>query len=61
LADRNSQFKDLNETHSKLKAEAEFYKNRNKELEGLVSRMEKQQKDKTADLERECKSNKQVI
>ena len=30
LIERNNQFKDLNETHNKLKTETEFYKNRNK-------------------------------
>jgi hypothetical protein len=34
--------KTVTENYNKLKSEAEFYKNRNKELEGVVTRLEKQ-------------------
>ena len=30
LKERNNQYKELAETHNKLKTESEFYKNRNK-------------------------------
>ena len=42
----------LSETNNKLKAELEFYRNRNKELEGVVSRTEKKFKEEMQALER---------
>ena len=51
----------MTDNHNKVKSESEFYKNRNKELEALAGRLEKQFKGKTVDLERENKANKQVI
>ena len=42
LIERNNQFKDLTENHNKLKTEAEFYRNRNKQLQAQAIRVEKQ-------------------
>lgn len=44
-----------------MKSELEFYKNRNKQLEGVVARTEKGFKDQLAVFEKENKANKEVI
>ena len=59
--ERTSQYKTLSEDYGKVKNEAEFYKNRTKQLESLVARVEKQNKQKLVELERQSKSSKQVI
>ena len=61
LLEKAQQIKTVTENHNKTKADLEFYKNRNKELEGVVARSEKSFKEQLSALEKELKVNKEVI
>ena len=52
LQEKSKQMQILSENNNKLKAELEFYRNRNKELEGVVSRTEKKFKEDMQTMER---------
>ena len=51
----------LTQNVTKLKSELQFYRNRNKELEGVVARTEKKFKEDLQGLEKDAKANKEVI
>jgi hypothetical protein len=61
LHEKAQQIKNITEGHGKTKTELEFYRNRSKELEGVLARAEKNSKDQLGSLEKELKASKDSL